>query len=447
MTDKVLKTVAKHKIELADKVVCVGLSGGADSVALTHILLKNRELLGIKTLKAVHIHHGIRNGEADRDCEFAKNFCEENSIPFSAFYIDVPAEAEKTGESIEECARRMRYSLFETVECDLFATAHNLNDNIETFFLNLIRGTALSGLCGIPCVRGKFIRPLLDCTREDIEKYIADNNLEYVTDSTNLSDEYSRNKLRHNVLPVLFEMNPSFDKSFSKCIETINDTDDFLTSSARKNVEAARLDGGFDCTCFKDCPTALRQKAIYLILKEKKPKNLSREHIVAVEGIIKSGGTAHIGDGVAVTVERNFLYFGQPTVTEPFAVSVSLENGEVKTPSGTFEIKILLKKDLQNLNKEDIDNLIDYDKILKDVVLRNRLEGDTFCPKNRHITKSLKKLFNEEKVPLSRRSQMAILSDKDNIIWTELFGTSDKYKVTAKTEKAVEITKRGYKSV
>lgn len=119
----------------------------------------------------------------------------------------------------------------------------------------------------------------------------------------------------------------------------------------------------------------------------------------------------------------------------------------MKTPSGTFEIKILLKKDLQNLNKEDIDNLIDYDKILKDVVLRNRLEGDTFCLKNRHITKSLKKLFNEEKVPLSRRSQMAILSDKDNIIWTELFGTSDKYKVTAKTEKAVEITKRGYKSV
>ncbi len=446
MTDKLLKAVAKHKTELADKVVCVGLSGGADSVALTHILLKNKEFLGIKDVKAVHIHHGIRGSEADRDCEFAKSFCEKNGVEFSAFYIDVPAEAEKTGESIEECARRMRYAVFETVECDLFATAHNLNDNIETVLLNLIRGTALSGLCGIPCVRGKFIRPLLDCTRRDIEEYISDNNLEYVTDSTNLSDGYSRNKLRHNVLPVLFEMNPSFDKSFLKCIESINDTDAFITDSAKKLVEAAQTDGGFNCGTFKNCPAALKHKAIHLILKEKKAKDISREHIVAVDNIIENGGTVHIGDGVAVTVERDFLYFGQPTVTENFAVKVALENGTVETPLGIFEIKVLLKKDLQNLNKEDIDNLIDYDKILKDVVLRNRLEGDTFRPKNRGVTKSLKKLFNEEKVPLSRRSQMAILSDEDGIIWTELFGTSDKYKVTAKTEKIAEIIKRGYLS-
>lgn len=443
MTDKLLKTLSKHKIKLDGKTVCVGLSGGADSIALTHILVKNKEVLGIKTVKAVHIHHGIRDEEADRDCEFAKAFCEKNGVEFSAFYINVPTEAEKTGESIEECARRMRYAIFETVECDVFATAHNLNDNVETVLLNLIRGTSLSGLCGIPCVRDKFIRPLLDCTREDIEKYIADNNLEYVTDSTNLSDDYSRNKLRHNVLPVLFEMNPSFDKSFLKCIEAVNDTDVFITSSAKELVEAARLDGGFDCDAFKNSPTALKYKAIYLILKEKKAKNISREHIVAVNNIIENGGTAHIGDGVTVTVERNFLYFGHPTVTERFAVKVLLENGEVKTPSGIFEIKILLKKDLQNLNKENIDNLIDYDKILKDVVLRNRIEGDTFRPKNRGITKTLKKLFNEQKIPLSKRSQMVLLSDEDNIIWTELFGTSDKYKVTAKTEKIVEIIKRG----
>ena len=130
------------------------------------------------TLKAIHIHHGIRGKEADRDLEFSKGLCEKLGVSFETHYVNVPHEAEKTGEGIEECARRVRYSIFENSKCDKIATAHNMNDNMETFIFNLSRGASLSGLCGIPYVRDNFyIRPLLDCTRVEIEEYLKSNNL------------------------------------------------------------------------------------------------------------------------------------------------------------------------------------------------------------------------------------------------------------------------------
>ena len=164
MTNKVLKTINDYHMMSDCETLGIGLSGGADSVCLAHIMCANKELLGIKKLKGIHIHHGIRGDEADRDLEFSRDFCEKLGIDFVSYYADVPKEAEKTGESIEECARRIRYSFFENSGCDKIATAHNLNDNMETFIFNFSRGASLSGLCGIPYVRDIYIRPLLrDC--------------------------------------------------------------------------------------------------------------------------------------------------------------------------------------------------------------------------------------------------------------------------------------------
>ena len=241
MTDKVIKTISEHQMIVPDSVVGVGFSGGADSVALLHFLSKNKEKLKIKELKAVHIHHGIRGEEADRDLQFAQEFCKTNSIEFVSFYKNIPLIVDETGESVEECARRVRYECFETVQCDVFATAHNLNDNVETFILNLARGTALSGLCGIPYKRDKYIRPLLDCTREEIEEYVEKNGLHFVIDSTNLSDDYTRNRIRHSVLPQLFSINPSFDKAFAKCIESVNFSNDFILNQAKALVCQSRI--------------------------------------------------------------------------------------------------------------------------------------------------------------------------------------------------------------
>lgn len=443
MTDKVLKTISEHQMIVDDFVVGVGLSGGADSVALTHILATNREKLGIKKLFAVHIHHGIRGAEADRDLEFSKEFCKRIGIDFIEYKVNIPEEASKTGESLEECARRKRYELFSLTECDAFATAHNLNDNVETVIMNLTRGASLQGICGIPYKRDKYIRPLLDTTREEIEEYLKTNNLEFITDSTNLTDDYTRNRIRHNVLPVLFSVNSSFDKAFLKYLDSVSTSNDFIVEEAKKILQKSRCADGFDCAQIKNCHVALKKQVIALILKEKKANNISREHILAVDNIIKKGGSTNIGNGIVITVERDLLYFGNVKITEDFSFEIQKESQTIKTPVGDVKFDVLLKEDLQKLNNKTTQNLIDYDKLSDRFFLRNRRDGDKYCPKNRNVTKTLKKLFNEEKIPVSKRSQMLILTDDREIVWTEYFGVSEKYKITNQTKKYLQIKNVG----
>ena len=422
--------------------VGIGLSGGADSVCLAHILLKNKENLGIETLKAIHIHHGIRGEEADKDLDFCREFCKENGVEFISYKADIPGEAKKTGESLEECARRIRYDFFEKSGCDIIATAHNLNDNIETFIFNLSRGASLSGLCGIPYVRGIYIRPLLDCIRAEIEKYIENNALNFVTDSTNLSDDYTRNKIRHNIVPQLFTLNPSFDKAFAKCNESLNLSKDYLITCAVDLITKSRCDGYYDCSVFENEHQALKKQIVSLILKENNAKDISREHIDSVIGIMKNGGSVDVGGNVRVNVERQKMFFGKISSTEYFQMDFDLNNQQIKTPYGEYDIKLYSQKDLQNINKKDTDSFIDCDKISADVVFRNRCDGDSYQLPNRP-NKSLKKLFNENKTENRRRGEMLVLSDDKGIVWTEFFGVANRCKTDECTKTYIKISKVG----
>lgn len=443
MTTEVFNTVAEHSMLNIGDTVGVGLSGGADSVALTHFLVQNKDALSIKSIKAIHVHHGIRGDEADRDLRFVRDFCKKLDIELLEYKADIPALAKESGESLEECARRVRYAFFEQSGCDKIATAHNLNDNMETFLLNVTRGSSLSGLCGIPYVRDKYIRPLLNCTRQDIEAYIAANSLEYVTDSTNLCDDYTRNKIRHSVLPHLFEINPSFDKAFSRCLESVRLSNGYIYENAAEFLGKSRIDGGFDCSVFENCHNALKYQIISMILKEKNTKNISREHVIAVNNIIESGGSVDVGGGMSVTVERKKLFFGKTEIFPDFELKFKLSDGSLTTPLGKYSVSIFLKKDLQNLNKEVLDNLIDCDKISNNLVFRNRRKGDRFRPAGRGVTKTLKKLFNESEIPIAERSRRLIICDGEELLWIEGFGVSERCKPSDSTEKYLLIQKSG----
>ena len=446
MTDKVIKTITVHQMISKGSTVGIGLSGGADSICLAHILLKNKERLGIKELKAIHIHHGIRGDEADRDMEFCREFCKNNGIDFICHKADVPCEAQKTGESIEECARRIRYGFFKASGCDVIATAHNLNDNIETFIFNLSRGAALSGLCGIPYVRDIYVRPLLDCSRIEIEEYIKENNLEFVTDSTNLSDDYTRNKIRHNIVPMLFELNPSFDKAFSKCNDSLNSSKDFIMSVALDLLQKSRCDGYYDCSIFENEHRALKNQIVSLILKENNAKNISREHIEAVISVMENGGSVDVCGSVTVNVERKKIFFGKASPTECFEIKFARSDKKIVTPYGEYEINFYSQKDLQNVNKKDINSLIDCDKLSDDAIFRNRRDGDSYQLPNRP-NKTLKKLFNENQTDNRRRGEMLMLSDNEGIVWTEFFGVAGRCKPDKNTKTYIKISKVGKNNV
>ncbi|MDE7281195.1 MAG: tRNA lysidine(34) synthetase TilS [Ruminiclostridium sp.] len=227
-----------------DKVI-VGLSGGADSVTLLHCLYSLRETLDIE-LFACHINHNLRGEDSDRDQKFAEDLCKNLDIPLRVFSVDVKGAAQKH-QSTEEAARKLRYEKFSEYAEDIgakAATAHNACDNSETVLLNLIRGTGLKGLCGIPPVRDCFIRPLICCTREEIEEYIKANSLQYVTDKTNFSTDYTRNKVRLQLMPLLLEMNPSFHRGVSRTVSALRKDSDFLEEMAVIALDDARLEEG-----------------------------------------------------------------------------------------------------------------------------------------------------------------------------------------------------------
>ena len=251
--------------------VVAGLSGGADSVCLLSVLNSLKNDFGFNLI-AVHVNHGIRGEEAKRDEIFSENYCKKLGIPFKLFSYDCPLEAKKTGEGLEECGRRLRYQSFNSVcpnDNYRIATAHNANDNAETVLFNISRGSSLKGACGIPSVRDNIIRPVLFASREQIEKFCNDNSLEYITDSTNNSDDYSRNKIRHCVLPVLSEINHGAISSFTRFSQNAKEDSDYLEKIACKSYNESNISKNeFNLTYLKELDVAVLKRVICKITEK-----------------------------------------------------------------------------------------------------------------------------------------------------------------------------------
>lgn len=249
----------------------VALSGGADSVSLLYALKELERPLGI-TLSAVHINHCLRGEESDGDERFCRELCERLGVALKVYRIDVLSLREKH-ESVEECARRARYGAFSQTLNELggrtfIATAHNAGDSAETMLINLMRGTGLKGLCGVPPVRGRFVRPLIYCTRAMVEDYLRSMGQEWVTDSTNLSDDYTRNRVRHIIIPEMERINGAFFTAVTRAQDSLREDSDFLTALAERELEAARSGRGWNAAALAALPAPLRSRAVRKILAD-----------------------------------------------------------------------------------------------------------------------------------------------------------------------------------
>lgn len=255
-------------MKTAKTVVC-GLSGGADSTALLLALVELSGEFGF-TAAACHLNHGLRGEDSDSDERFCTELCEKLEIPLCKRRENVRDYSEKH-ESLEETARKVRYDFFEEAlghfgENAVLATAHNANDNAETVLLNLIRGTGLRGLCGIPRERGRIIRPMLLIERGEIEEFLAEKGQNFVTDKTNFSAEYTRNKIRAKLIPEILEINPSFLTSIGRMTENLRADEVFLENAAEKVLAESKSARGYIAEKIDACAEPIKTRAVKKIL-------------------------------------------------------------------------------------------------------------------------------------------------------------------------------------
>lgn len=293
------------------KVLCA-VSGGADSVCLLHWLSSHSEELEIE-VEAAHFEHGIRGEESVRDMEFVMHLCEEWNIPLTVERALVPAYAGEHSLGIEEAARNLRYDfLYRTARkrgCTRIATAHNADDNVETVLFNLARGTGLSGLCGIPPVRDQIVRPLLTTSRREIEEYLSENGLPHVEDSTNENTEYSRNRIRREVVPVLRELNPNLEAAVSRMSGLLRSDEEYLDLLAGEFIKEFYNGESVPSKRLAALPEPVKSR----VIRQLCPNPLSLVHVSDIAKLAEGTELAFIDvPGARIRRQRGKIYFTDP---------------------------------------------------------------------------------------------------------------------------------------
>ncbi len=436
MICKVRITIEKYVLLNGVSTLSVGVSGGADSMCLLEILSKLKQEYDI-IIKAVHINHNIRGDEALRDQKMVEDYCQKLGIDCRVYSVDVPALTKKMGIGEEECGRLKRYECFDNMGCDAVATAHTLSDSIETMMFNLIRGTGLRGLCGIPAKRDNIIRPLIDCTRGEIEDYCHKNGIDYVTDSTNLTDDYTRNFVRHNIVANFSKVNPAFASAISSAMETLRIENESMENSKDAVLRLAETTDGYKTSVLSQTDSAIRRRAIADILSRYMNKDIEKRHIDLLDSAVMKGeGKIEIAKDLYAIVSDGLISIKPETTATPEWECECIDN-VFSAPVGKFYIEEATSAVYRNKNA------IDADKIKGSLHMSSRRQSDRFYSKTRRNTKSLKKLFNEMKIPAEERNNIAILRDDENLIWIDGIGTDGEYVPDENTNKVLIIKKEG----
>ena len=436
MNKKALASIKKYNMIEKGDTVASCLSGGADSMALFHFLCSNREAFGIKVI-ALHVNHGLREESEDEE-RFVKEYCEKLGVECVVKRLGMTRRQKPRGESTETWRRNLRYEFFfeqaEKYGAKL-ATAHTLSDRTETVLFNTTRGTGLKGLIGIPPVRDNIIRPLIDCTRADIESYCAENGIEFVTDKTNFEDIYSRNKIRLNVIPRLKKINPNFEGAIANLSRETEEIYTFLTQLS-DNLYNKSLDGnGLNTVVLNKAEPCVTKHLIRNILSEK--GCLSKENVDFVYNAVKKGGAKHqLSADVFCVVKNGRLTFEKPHAPTE-AVCVKINPGSATDFLGKT---YLIKRHEGAKTKDRALRYIDTDKIKGGLYLRNRRIGDAFTLRKRNVTKTVKKLFIEDKIPPADRDRIPILTDDSGkVIWLGGYGTNREYYPSADSARVLSI--------
>lgn len=440
------------------KKILIALSGGADSCCLLLSLRELCEKYGF-SLCAMHVNHGIRGKEADRDEEFARNLCAKLNIPFYCEKADIPSLAKEQEISEELCARNLRYSLFEEYckkySFDAVAVAHNSCDNSETVLFNLVRGSSLKGLCGIPpkrplCKGANIIRPLIYVTRDEIEEYLSIKGQDFVTDSTNLTSDYTRNFLRLEILPKLRQINPSLEEAFRRSSHLLSDDSIFLEKLA-KDSETDDV----SALCILDkCILSRVIRNMFCRISDDMPQ---QKHIDALCSKIYSFKenkslrcSISFPDRKSAHIENGILSFKEDLRTKKQVknYNISLKEGINIIDGSDFAVFLSFDKGKEipqaiTHNKEIIYKKYTSDYLYSDTIphglfAENRKESDTVFLHG--MNKSVKRLMCEKKIPVEDRFSLPVIhGEKGEIILIPSVAKSDLFSKTNENSNVISI--------
>ncbi|MGE0568988.1 MAG: tRNA lysidine(34) synthetase TilS [Bacteroidia bacterium] len=414
----------------------VGVSGGVDSIVLCDLLLK----CGYK-FAVVHCNFSLRGKDSEQDEEFVQSFTKSNKLDFYSEKFDTKIYSETNGISVQMAARELRYEYFNRIlnenSLDYILTAHHLNDQIETYFINLTRGSGLNGLKGIPRLSRKIYRPLLPFKKSEILYYASMNSISFREDSSNREDKYLRNYIRHNIIPKFIELNPSFEDTMKHEMALLNSYFRFMKSYLKKEIDAILVQENSTYLVSINKLTKSIEPGIILfeILKD---FNFNSSQINDIVNSLHSiSGKQFLSSSHLLVKDRDYLIIRSkdsiPLVNEIIEISCP---GEIDSP-----VKLSINE-VNNLDLPQEGNkiLIDYEKINFPLKLKRWELGDSFQPLGMQGTKKLSDFFINLKLNSFEKHNTWILTDSnESIIWVMPYRMDDRYKITNKTKKGLLI--------
>ncbi|HEX2961670.1 MAG TPA: tRNA lysidine(34) synthetase TilS [Ignavibacteriales bacterium] len=446
---KVLRFIEEYELLKPGEKILIALSGGPDSVFALNFFHKYQSKFGI-TLAAAHINHSLRGEDSDMDEHFCAELSEEFSVQYFTEKVDVKRLAKLKKVSVEEAARELRYEALEKVlrqnHFDKILTAHNQNDNAETVLLNLIKGTGLRGISGIPVKRGNIIRPILALTKPEILLYLRLNEIEFRTDKTNLSSLYERNFIRNELLPVIREkLNPSVDQSLFNSSMNFRSSqlliDEHVSAIMNKIVEFSNKNSIIDIAEFSNYNPALLGELLKGSIARYFKKEFSFKDLLKVKALIhkQPGRKESLTGGLLALRERGSLVIKENAEEEEFQPVTLQANGEASF--GKRKLKITLKDagGLTDIKSTPWHEFISADQLEGEFTLRRWMPGDRFIPLGMQGFKKISDFLSEQKISVEEKKKQLVLLNRNNIVWVPGYRIDDRYKITKNIKRICEL--------
>lgn len=427
-----------HMVQPGDKLI-LGVSGGADSVCLLFLLLEYRKRTDFE-MTVVHVNHGLRGVEAQEDACYVEKLCREWEIPFYPVQGDVRSIAAEEKCSCEDAGRRLRYRVFQKAATELggakIAVAHNSNDRAETMLLHLFRGSGLKGLCGMEPVRENIIRPLLCLEREEIEAYLREKGISWCTDSTNGENAYTRNRIRHHILPYAEqEISERTVSHMCRTAELLSETEEYLRQQAedagRRCIDGNRI----DVVSFGALHPVLQKKILLHCMEDLSPtgKDIAAVHVKDVLTLFEREGNRSICLPFGIRFYRQYdaVFFERDDEERPRQEALP-----------KLEFSELFLKNREEVPRNKYTKWFDYDKIKKSPVVRFRQKGDYLTisdGKGNVVHKSLKDYMVTEKIPREMRDRIPVLAEGSHILWLIGYRISEYYKIDRNTKHILQV--------